>query len=102
MPCGTKQPTNRGFGVAAVCASAVAAGTIASTSGRASATPAPRRTVRRGMCFFVINIVMTPLTGRLLLAAAGCLHVSPERVALHDRRHERREAVTRCRRVARD
>src|ERR1700730_4973104 len=57
MPWHTKQPTNRGFGLPAVCANAVAAGTIASSSGSASAAPAPRRTVRREMCFLVINIV---------------------------------------------
>src|SRR5579862_6771094 len=38
MPCGTKQPTKRGFGTAAVCASKVEAGTIASRNGSASAT----------------------------------------------------------------
>src|SRR6266568_1744867 len=57
IPWGTKQPTNRGFGLAAVCANAVAAGTMASRNGSASAAPAPRRTVRRGMCFLVINMV---------------------------------------------
>ena len=56
MPCGTKQPTNRGFGLAAVCASAVAAGIMASRNGSASVAPAPRRTVRREMCFLVINM----------------------------------------------
>ena len=56
MPWGMKVATNRGFGVAAVCASSVAAGTIASSSGRASVTPVPRRKVRRGMCFFAINM----------------------------------------------
>jgi hypothetical protein len=57
MPCGTKQPTKRGFGVAAVCASAVEAGIIASKRGRASATPPPRSIVRRERCFFVINMI---------------------------------------------
>ncbi len=56
MPCGTKQPTKRGFGTAAVAASAVEAGIIASRSGSASVTPLPLRTVRREMCFLVINI----------------------------------------------
>jgi hypothetical protein len=44
------------FGVAAVCASAVAAGIIASSSGNASVTPAPRNTVRRLRCLFVTNM----------------------------------------------
>ena len=39
-------PTKRVFGARAVCASAVAAGIIASSSGSASVTPAPRRNVR--------------------------------------------------------
>ena len=46
----------RVFGVAAVCASAVPAGTIDSSSGSASVTPAPRRNVRRERCFFVMNV----------------------------------------------
>src|SRR5580658_1276440 len=56
MPWGTKQPTKRGLGVAAVCARAVEAGIIASRSGSARVAPAPRRTVRRERCFFVMNI----------------------------------------------
>src|SRR5580704_10692190 len=57
MPWHTKQPTNRGLGVAAVCARAVEAGIIASRSGKASVAPAPRRMVRRDMCFLVINVM---------------------------------------------
>src|SRR5947207_6261440 len=56
-PWGTKIPVKRVLGVAAVRASGVCAGTIESSSGSANATPAPRRTVRRDMCFFVITIV---------------------------------------------
>ena len=37
-------------------ASSVAAGIIESSSGSANVTPAPRRKVRRGMCFFEINM----------------------------------------------
>jgi len=48
--------TNLGFGDAAVWASAVAAGIIASSKGSASAAPLPRRIVRREMCFLVINM----------------------------------------------
>ena len=54
MPCGKKTPTNRLFGAAAVCASSVLAGTIASSNGSANVTPAPFRNVRRGICFFVM------------------------------------------------
>ena len=49
-------PTKRLFGCpAAVCASAVPPGIIASSTGSASVTPAPCRNVRRWMCFFVMN-----------------------------------------------
>ena len=47
-------------GAAAVRRSGVSAGTIDSSSGKASVTPAPRRNVRRGMCFFVMNIARPP------------------------------------------
>src|SRR6266540_5448237 len=109
MPCGTKQPTNRGFGFAAVCASAVAAGTIDSSSGSASAAPAPRSTARRGMCFFVINISapdgeaqglrVTELMRRA--GADGCLHVHLKRLAPDDRRDDGRESI-RCARGVTD
>src|SRR4029453_4122336 len=46
----------RGFGFAAVWASTVHAGTIASRNGRPTATPAPRRKVRRERCFLVRNM----------------------------------------------
>ena len=45
---------SRFVGRAAVRASAVAAGTMASSSGSASAAPAPRRNVRRGSDILVI------------------------------------------------
>src|SRR5437868_14249666 len=47
---------SRGVALAAVFASAVLAGIIASSSGNAMAAPTPRSTVRREMCFLVINI----------------------------------------------
>ena len=43
--------------VAAVFASAVRAGTIASRNGSATVTPSPLRAVRRERCFCVMNIV---------------------------------------------
>src|SRR6186713_3179097 len=46
----------RGFGAAAVCASAVAAGTIADKSGKPIAAEPPLSSVRRDKCFFVMNI----------------------------------------------
>ena len=45
---------------AAVRASAVRAGTIASRNGRATVTPSPFRTVRRDRCFRVMNIADPP------------------------------------------
>src|ERR1700689_5592772 len=57
MPWGTKQPRKRGLGVAAVWARAVEAGIMASRRGSARVAPAPRRTVRREMCFLVMNII---------------------------------------------
>src|SRR5271156_803637 len=54
-PCGTKIPVKRVFGFAAVLRNGVCAGTIESKNGRASAMPAPRRNVRLGTCFLVIN-----------------------------------------------
>jgi len=46
----------RNFGAAPVCASAVAAGSIASSSGKPRLTPAPFNSVLRDMCFFVMNM----------------------------------------------
>src|SRR5258708_30551940 len=46
----------RVFGDAAVLDNGVCAGTIESSSGNASDAPTPRRTVRREMCFLVINM----------------------------------------------
>src|SRR5436189_4550634 len=90
MPCGKKMPTKRcGRLAATVCANAVAAGIIESSSGRPSIMPAPRRNVRRGKCFLVRNIyLVSPGRGRFLR-----LHVHLERFALHDVEHERRESV---------
>src|SRR5579863_4047862 len=45
-----------GVGFAAVCARAVRAGIMASSSGSASVVPTPRKTVRRVRCFLVTNI----------------------------------------------
>jgi hypothetical protein len=49
----------RGLAFAAVFASAVLAGTIASSSGKAIAAPAPRSSVRREMCLRVMNMWLT-------------------------------------------
>src|SRR5581483_3077651 len=102
MPCGTKQPTNRGLGLAAVCASATPAGIMASSSGRARVAPAPRRTVRRDMCFFVrkfmdcgLLICDRPARGlaRRPFAIFLYFHVHLERRALYDAQHQGRELV---------
>src|SRR4026207_2385227 len=53
----------RGFGAAAGCARAVIDGIMASSSGRPTTTPAPRKNVRRERCFFVMNITtLLPFT----------------------------------------
>ena len=44
-------------GAAAVLLSGVWAGSMDSRKGKANVVPAPRRNVRRGMCFFVMNII---------------------------------------------
>src|SRR3984957_15539362 len=59
-PWGTKMPVKRVFGFAAVLLSKVCAGIMESSNGNASATPAPRRSVRREMCFLVMNIDCVP------------------------------------------
>src|SRR5262245_38606526 len=57
QPCGLKTPTNLGaFNAACALASGTKAGNMESNNGSASVTPAPRRKVRRGMCFLVMNI----------------------------------------------
>ena len=55
-PIGMKTKPSRRTGLAAVLASGVAAGTIASSNGSAIVAPMPRRNVRRGMAFLVIII----------------------------------------------
>src|SRR5262249_44914687 len=58
QPCGLKMPTNREtFDVASALAVGTSAGNIESSNGSAKVTPAPRRNVRRGMCFLVMTIV---------------------------------------------
>src|SRR5579863_6615218 len=105
MPCGTKQPTNRGLGVAAVWASAVAAGIIASSNGSASAAPLPLRIVRREMCLLVINMFAVFLLislARSPLLALGQFHIHLERSALHDPHDDGRKLVFIARRIAYD
>src|SRR5688572_359776 len=58
-PCGKYTNSIRGVALAAVAASAVPAGSMASNSGSAIVAPMPRRNVRRFRCFFEMN--MAPL-----------------------------------------
>src|SRR6266850_1370776 len=109
MPCGKNMPTKRFLeGAAAVCASAVAAGTIASSSGSANVTPAPLRKVRRGKCFFETNMLSAPLLrvpgarGLDLVARNGgllTLRIHLERLASDNAEHQRGETVLIARRV---
>ena len=57
-------PQKRLFGSAAVLTSGVLAGTIESSSGSASVTPTPRRNVRRGRCFLVMNDMLSSVSTR--------------------------------------
>src|SRR2546422_8214149 len=97
MPCGKKTPIKRGFGAAGVCASAVAAGTMASRSGNANVTPAPWRKVRRGMCFLVINILIALLFIfiPIFILNAGFLQlqIHLKRLALDDAKNQRRKMI---------
>src|SRR5437773_5778793 len=52
----TKRRTAPGF--AAVWRKGVCAGSIDSRSGKPNVTPQPRRNVRRGICFLVMNIYL--------------------------------------------
>src|SRR5207247_7608827 len=84
QPCGLKIPTNRGvFPVASAFADGTKAGNIDSSSGSAMVAPAPCKNVRRGICFFVMNM-------SLLLKR---LPVHLKRSALRDFQNNRREAV---------
>src|SRR5262252_8596363 len=80
-------PTKRFTGAAAVSRSGVNAGTIDSSSGSASVTPAPRRNVRRGMCFLAMNI-----------SVLHRLRTHSKLGTLHDAEHDCRKpvAVLRC------
>src|SRR5947209_4947185 len=57
-PWGEKIAAKRVFGIAPDLLSGVCAGSIESSSGKASETPAPCRKVRLGRCFLEMNIVM--------------------------------------------
>src|SRR5687768_8882874 len=91
-PCGCQIPTNRRTGAAAVNRVGVSAGTIDSSSGSASVTPAPRRNVRRAMCFLAMNISQSP---RLVRRGrkVGRLLAHLELWTAHHPQHECREAV---------
>ena len=58
-PFGMYTKPRRRTGVASVLARAVAAGIIASSKGRATVAPMPRRKVRRGINFFVMIIAIS-------------------------------------------
>ena len=60
-----------GVAFAAVCASAVRAGIIASSSGRPIVAPRPRSTVRRVRCFLVTNMSLLLTRSTMLDWNAG-------------------------------
>src|ERR1700733_14870514 len=91
---------SRGLGAAAVLARAVEAGIIASSSGRPTVAPRPRRTVRRLRCFFVMNMsgplkVCGDMRGCSWHLARGFHRdlVLAEGLTVDDREHDRREPV---------
>src|SRR6185503_19288834 len=88
MPFGTAKNDKRAARGAAICAAEANAGTIASSSGSASAVPAPRRNVRLGIAF------------RKTIMSAGSPHL--KRHAGDDPHDDRRPAVVTGRRVAHD
>ena len=57
MPLGTYTTLKRLIGLAAVFCSADSAGIMLSSSGSASIEPMPRRTVRRGIDFLLMNMI---------------------------------------------
>src|ERR1700735_3119043 len=89
-------PQNLVFETAAVFASGVWAGTMESSKGRASVTPIPRKNVRRGKCFLVMNIVsrLSICFSSAGLGGSRLFRSHLKRRALHDSQHQRREAVT--------
>src|SRR5438876_2834179 len=90
QPCGLKIPTNLGvFPVASALADGAKAGNIDSSSGSAMVAPAPCKNLRRGICFFVMNMSLLPaLTERRYR-----LPIHLKRSALHDFQNNGREAV---------
>src|SRR6186997_148547 len=75
----------------ATCPRAIA-GTIDSSSGRASVTPTPFRNVRRDRCFLV----------RKLIASSVFLHALLELIRLDDAHQHRRETIAGRRGPVRD
>src|SRR5690348_5084450 len=100
-------------GAAAVAASAVPAGIMASKIGSAIDAPTPRSTVRRERCFLVMNtlellrplsVAVCGLRGlQIRRAVAGCRYaLRRELRALDDAEHDRVEAILIAVRLAHD
>src|SRR5438128_1215871 len=86
-PCTISMHDSRVRPAAAVFASSVLAGTIASSNGSEIVTPMPLRTVRRDRCFLVITIAFGSL-----LVGRGLSSAHLKRRAVDDAHDERREA----------
>src|SRR5262245_24346654 len=114
---------NRLFAAAAVFRMGVCAATMESSSGSAIVAPTPRRNVRRGRCFFVMNAIVSSLgstpnfqcptpntpgpvwelgVGVWTVVLRRQFHLHLKRIALHDPDHERREVIPVLRGIARD
>src|SRR3982750_465007 len=92
-------PTKRLVAAAAVNRNGVSAGTIASSSGKANVTPAPRRNVRRGM-YFLVRITSALLVRTCCVLVGLGSHLKLR--AADDAHHQRREPIVILRGVAHD
>src|SRR6266446_4252997 len=99
----------RAIGLAAVFASGVWAGTMDSRNGNATATPAPRRKVRRDKCFFVMNIgaasliiVSSCYLISFLFRVFRLFHLHLERSAFDDSENERRKLIVSAGGISKD
>src|SRR5262245_37959877 len=73
-------PQNRLFGVAAVLAKGVCAGSIESSNGSARVTPVPRRNVRRDRCFFEMKFICSGLLNDVISLHASAYRARASRL----------------------
>src|SRR5262245_52953967 len=89
---------SRRTGLAGVFAAAVSAGTMASSNGRATAVPIPRRNIRRDKAIFVMNMPLLSTFHFSIFHLSRLTHL--KRRTFDDRQNRRRPAiVVGCRRA---